>query len=586
MPEMRPPLWKTLTRAIILVGLVSMLIALAVFNILEDATFRSSVVLGPLAAGALLFVIGILSNLGWMRERFVQRKFLVGLNVWAMVFLSLVLLLVANAIVAGTPQTDAWFVDCTQERIYTLSQKTRNILRDLDQDVQITVLMGTGHVPYGLQGSIEVGPKVRDLIRLYRGGSSNVETEVIDVYRQKTRAEQLAIALKTEVKPDSIIVQCGDRHKQVAFADLIDFPRMPYLGADQMPLPGFKGEEKLTEAVLSVAEESQTTVYFTTGHGELATEGAEGKAFNQFVIELKRDNYRVDSLNLMTQREIPEDCDLIVIPGPTAPFQNEEVDLLRTYLKKNGKLLVFLRPRATRGNAAGLDALLAEYNVVLRDDQVIIEVYRNLFTGRQVGDLQVIVDDYGEHPITEDLKTTNCVVQSTCFLEPAIADDASGVAPSLSAPYKTTPLMRSSPRSWGESNLAARNVQYDQGQDTKGPLILAMAIEPKGPRQSPYAPQPPGEDEKGPRIVVVGSITVASDTAIREYAGNRTFALNCVGWLARKESKLGIPPQRPQRHELDSSPTAMRATFFITVLGMPLAAAIAGGLVWWIRRRW
>jgi len=128
-------------------------------------------------------------------------------------------------------------------------------------------------------------------------------------------------------------------------------------------------------------------------------------------------------------------------------------------------------------------------------------------------------------------------------------------------------------------------VKFDPGQDTRGPLALAMAVEPKPPRRAPHGPQSSGSTPEGPRMVLVGSVTAASDTAIKECAGNRAFALNCVNWLARKESKLGIPPQRPERHEIQASPAAMKAMFLITVVAMPLAAAVAGGTVWWVRRR-
>jgi ABC-type uncharacterized transport system involved in gliding motility auxiliary subunit len=48
-----------------------------------------------------------------------------------MVGLAVLLLAIANAIVAGTPQTDAWFLDLTRARLHTLSAQTRNILKGL-----------------------------------------------------------------------------------------------------------------------------------------------------------------------------------------------------------------------------------------------------------------------------------------------------------------------------------------------------------------------------------------------------------------------------------------------------------------------
>ena len=148
--------------------------------------------------------------------------------------------------------------------------------------------------------------------------------------------------------------------------------------------------------------------------------------------------------------------------------------------------------------------------------------------------------------------------------------------------------MRSSARSWGETDFSAKPIRFDPNQDEKGPLSLAVAVE-RNPRgASPYAP--PQESGGGPRLVVVGSPSIASDNALGKtrqegYEGDRTFVMNSVNWLMKKESKLGIPPQRPDRRELSASPAALKAVFFITVLAMPLAAILGGGLVWWVRRR-
>ena len=586
MVEERPPLWKSLTRAAILVGVLLMLIGLAVYDIVDSVKFWSATFLSLFGTGAALLLAGVFINREWLWRGIRQRKFLVGLNVWAMVILSLVLLLVANAIVAGTPQTDNWFADMTKNRLYSLSEQTRNILKGLNQDVKITVLLGEDEEGQG------IGSQVADMVRLYCGQTRRVQKEILDAYREKTKTDQLALRLKGKVEPNSLVVECGEKNMQISFNDLMEYPPMnPFMQQQEPTPPGFKGEEKLTSAIVKLTEEKQATVYFLVGHGELAPEGAEGQGLNQFSIELKRDNYKVETLNLMQTREVPADCDLLVIAGPTTPFEDKDVELLRGCLERNGKLLVFVRPRPARGNMAGLDRLLADYNVKVNDNEIAIEVYRSLFGGQDVGDTQVAVQDYGNHPITEDLKTLNCVMQTVCPVEALAPEPSSGPygpPPSPRSPYRVTPLMRSSARSWGETDFSAKPIRFDPNQDEKGPLSLAVAVE-RNPRgASPYAP--PQESGGGPRLVVVGSPSIASDNALGKtrqegYEGDRTFVMNSVNWLMKKESKLGIPPQRPDRRELSASPAALKAVFFITVLAMPLAAILGGGLVWWVRRR-
>ena len=190
------------------------------------------------------------------------------------------------------------------------------------------------------------------------------------------------------------------------------------LSAEGSASLSFIGEAKLTEATLKVSEETQAAVYFLAGHGELGIAGSPEGALNRFVAELRRDNYRVESLNLLRARSVPADCDVLVIAGPGARFQEQEVDLLRAYLEQGGKMFVLLRPKAMLGSAEGLDNLLADYNVKIQDDHLAIAVYKDVATAKTVTDPQVFIhkDDFGAHPITEEFRmgAANCVIERVC----------------------------------------------------------------------------------------------------------------------------------------------------------------------------
>ena len=585
MPETRTPIWRTLTRAGILFGIMLMLAGSAVNHVLDTATFRSATVLVPLVLGAALVGIGIVSNVRWLWARIASRKFLVGLNVWAMVTLSLMLLIVANAIVAMTPQTGRWLVDCTQNRAHTLSPKTRNILRGLDDEIAITVMMGDGVLSYGERGQVTIGNAVSDLVRLYRAESGRVKAEFVQYYREKLRAQQMAARLDDEVEADSIIVEFAGRHRTLPFREMVEVVPLVETGGGRAPFR-FKGEAKLTETLLKVIEETEATVYFLAGHGELAVAGDSKEALNRFTAELGRDNYRVETLNLQQQRAIPADCKVLIIAGPRARFQDEEIELLRDYIEKGGKLLALIRPRSAQGDAAGLDNLLADYNLKIYDDEIVIAEYPELGTGRSVHSVKVVVSEFGSHPATVGLAagTLNCLLENVCPISPVMrgATVVSQAKAGLVSPYAAVSLLRSSGKTWEVGGFDFASPSFEPGKAAEGPFVLAMAVEPREPTLG-YGGA--GDSSGSLRIVVIGSAMVASDEAFNQYPGNRLLLMNCVNWLARKEMKLGIPAMRLDRHELNASPSALRAIFFIVVLGMPLVGVFCGCMVWWIRRR-
>lgn len=575
MPE--PRLRKArsiLADAAVIIGPAGVLVGLAAYGLLDNVAFLSAPVIGPFGVGVLLFAGGIVLNRRRLWQRITQRRFLAGVNVWAMTVLCALALLIANTIVAMTPRTQAWFIDCTRDRLFTLSEKTRNILRGLNDDVAITVLMGDGKVTFRDRGEVEISQRLKDMVRLYPAVSGRVTSSVLDFYRENLRVETLAHRIEADAEPNTIIIECGDRHTKIPFFELVDLP-----DADAgESLPGFLGEERISAAILKVTETTPTRVYFLTGHGESAVAGPSDKALNEFAEELRRDNCRIESLNLLQRRAVPADCDLLIVAGPTAPFEKEEVEILRDYLGKDGRLFVLVRPKAMRGDLGRLDELLAEYNVQVAPAQVVIEVYQG------VGDLRVIAEDFTAHPITEGLRNINCLLQNVCPVGPVIPEPeptTSGLAPTLRSPYQVTPLLHSSPRSWGETNLAAKT-KFEESRDRKGPLPLAVAVEQRPPRKADSSVPHAGD---GPRLVVVGCVRVAADGDFSRYVGNRTFVMNCVSWLVHAEEKLGIPPQRPERRQLTQSPKAWRAVFFITVLGMPAIVVLLGSAVWWVRRR-
>ena len=586
MPEERPPFWKTLTRAGIPAGIAVGLVGFLLHNVLAGATFTSPAVLVPLLAGALLFFGGVAINLGWIWRRVTTRRFLVRLNVWAMTFLAILLLIVTNTIVAMTPHTESWFIDCTDTGVYTLSSKTKNILDGLEKDTRITLMQGTGAVDFGIQGAVNLTERMQDLVRLYRAESSRVTCEIVNTYRDKMRAQQIQARLDANIPVDTVIVEAGRRHQIISFSDLVSLA--PFQGEAGL---SFIGEAKLTEAILKVSEETQATVYFLAGHGELDIAGPPAGALNRFVAELRRDNYRVESLNMLLTRSIPADCDMLVIAGPGARFQEQEVDLLRAYLERGGKMFVLLRPKAMLGNAEGLDNLLADYNVKIQDDHQAIAIYKYVTTARTVADPQVFIhkDDFGAHPITAELRmgVANCVIERACPMTTVVPEPSQAMpgTRTLKSRYRAVPLLRSAADAWGETDVAVKPWRFDAGKDAKGPLTLGMAVELRKGDAIGSDPTAVGDAAENTRLVVLGSVMAASDDALNKFVGNQMLMMNCVNWLARKEMKLGIPPQFVGKRKLNASPTALNVVFYITFLGMPLLGALCGGFVWWLRRR-
>jgi len=552
-------MFSKITRAAIPVGVACGVVALGALYVLPAGKMRAALVGGLFAIGLVLVALGVLCNVKWVGARIRRRRFLIGLNVWAMVFLALLVLIVANVIAVKTPETESWYLDCTADRLFTLSEKSRNILGGLTEDLRIVNLAGSGTVSFEGQGSITLKKRVEDMLGVYRATSPRVRTETIDFYRERLRAEQVAQHLQQTLQPDTLIVESGGSFRTLSYFDLVRVEGFA---------PMFLGEEKITSAILAVTEPRQSNVYFLVGHGEMGIEGPQDAALGKFAAALRGDNCRVETFNLLRAGRMPEACDLLVIAGPSAAFEESETDAIRDYLAVGGRLLVLARPNAVGGRMAGLDTLLGEHNIHVDDRRTVIEIHQNVPT------LHVLVENFGKHPVTEGLRNVNCLLVGTSPVGPLLGPDN---PTRLFSPYEATTLLWSSAQTWAEANIASSPVVYTEGRDVRGPVSLAVAVERRKPNET--------DAEIGMRIVVIGSTDVAMDEAFETLRGNRALMMNSATWLLNAERKLGIPPQPSAQRRLTEDETAWKIVFVIVVLGMPLAAMAAGIGVWAVRRR-
>src|SRR5262249_46924971 len=104
-------------------------------------------------------------------------------------------------------------------------------------------------------------------------------------------------------------------------------------------------EQGITNALKKVIEGQAKKIYFIQGHGEHSTEDGSAKTgYAGFATALKNDNFEIAKLTLAKEGKIPDDASLIVVGGPRSDYIAGEIDLLRGYLRRGGKLFVMIDP--------------------------------------------------------------------------------------------------------------------------------------------------------------------------------------------------------------------------------------------------
>jgi ABC-type uncharacterized transport system involved in gliding motility auxiliary subunit len=430
--------------------------------------------------------------------------------------------------------------DASEAGVHSISDQTRKVLAAQEQDVQITAFYS----------KLEQ-PRARDLLEKYEYVSDKVKVEYADPNARPDLIERHGI-VPEKIGEGLLFVQIGPESVQV-----------------EQP-----SEEKLTNAIVKLTRQGSKKVYFVTGHGERPAEGkgADGKeGFARAADALRNENYAIESLNLETRADVPEDADALILPGPTAPLRPGDAEKLDRYLARGGAVLAMVDPRAQTD--AG--DLLAKWGVELGQDAV-VDRLQSIF-GQAMNPLAV---PSAGHEITRDMR------EVTMFPMARTVKAREGVAGASFAPIVST-----SENAWGERNLEQlfqEGVAELGDDDTKGPVSIGVAGKPK-PESPPPAPAADAKPEEAkpavePRLVVIGDADFASNQALEAYS-NRDLFVNSVNWLLGDVESIAIRPARSRASRLTLSAEQFTQIRWLSLFVLPQLIAVLGVWVWWNRRR-
>jgi ABC-type uncharacterized transport system involved in gliding motility auxiliary subunit len=431
--------------------------------------------------------------------------------------------------------------DLTAAHQFSLSDQTKKVLQDLKEPVKIRVFAKSDDFQ-----------QFRDRLDEYAYQSKQVSTEYIDPVKRPGLAEQLGVtAINT------VVFEYKGRNEKV----------------------NGQGEQELTNGLIKVIQGRQPKVYFTQGHGEKDTASAEKSGYNGIVANLTSGNFVVDKVVLAQQGKVPDDADVLIIAGSKTDFLGPEIDALKTYLARGGKVLVMLDPvlKADQPQPAALQGLLKDWGIEA-DNDIVLDVSG---MGRLLGtDESVpVAASYPPHPITENfnLMTAYPLARSMTPVEGGVNG------------HTAQRLVDTSRNSWGETNLksltSGQPAKMD-ADDKKGPVSLAAAV--SGAVTATPAPKDPKKDGDNPkpaetRLVAFGDSDFASNAAI-EVPGNRDLFLNVVNWLAQQENLIAIRARDPEDRRIVLTADQERRIFYLTVLIVPGLVLLAGVQTWWRRR--
>jgi ABC-type uncharacterized transport system involved in gliding motility auxiliary subunit len=444
-------------------------------------------------------------------------------------------------------------IDLTAQRLYTLSDASRQALAGLKAPVTIMIFTPASE-PFGA---------IREL---YQNESDKVVWEFADALKDPVAARRM----DKNVRNGDMFVVCGERKKRMGVQEIL----------------GQNNESVLTNAIIEVTRADKVKLYFLSGHGEVACErpaaGEDEKqaapslqAFRDFLVQR---GIQTATLDLTQSAGVPEDASLVILAGPQRDLFAPEAAALQDYLsRRRGKLLVMLDVPA-RDFFAPMDNLtgLLEQWGIQTPNKVIIDM---MSQSLGLSPLQPVLSAFApDHPITRDLgkRATRSPLN---LARPVLTG-------TLPPEMQAVELIKSSPDSWTEDLATVvakvKIAPPEKSQWRAVPMGIAVGQGP--PPQIPGMPMPQAKPGPSARLAVFGSSELMQDHFMAASQTAVELMLNTVNWLTEREDMIAVPPREIQGTPIMLDGAQLRVIFVLAVVLVP-GALFFGGISYSLLRR-
>ena len=470
-----------------------------------------------------------------------RRKLKNGSNSMLITVLLVAVVVVINLIVAEIPE-EYTLIDVSTQKLYTISDETREFLDGLDQDVTIYHIVQSGS---------EDSVVVRMLNR-YDEYSDHVTVETKDPVLYPNFTSQYT---DEEVADNSLIVVSGERSKVISYGDLYEMEYDYYTGSSSTT--DFDGEGQIDSAISYVTTEDLPIIYTLEGHGEV-------EMGTQMTDNLERANYQVESLNLLSEESVPEDTGCLLIASPQTDLTEDEADKVIEYLQGGGKALIFAD--YTTEDLPNFERILENYGItpgggiVMEND-----------TSHYISQLP-----YYLLPNIESTDFTSDLISDSRYVLMAAAQSLD-IMDSYRDTLEITPVLTTSEDAYEKTDVENMTTFQQEDGDQAGQFNLGLMVTETVDEANDLQTQ----------LVCFGSYTLMDDqTNSQVTGGNQDLVLAAIDWMCENDTPVISVATKSLMMEYLTVPEYDAGYWSLITIGViPAVFLLIGAVIWFKRRK-
>ena len=456
--------------------------------------------------------------------------------VMSVIFIAVVI--VINMIVSTIPSKYSE-IDISSQKLYSIGDETKKMLKDLEKDVTI----------YQIAQSGSEDENIANLLKKYEDESKHIKVEQKDPVVNPKFVSQYT---SDDLSANSLIVVCGDRNKVIDYNNIYETSIDYQTYSSQTT--GFDGEGQITSAIGYVTSENLPVLYTVEGHGEKDMDSSIKE-------DIEKANMDIKSLNLLTEGSVPDDADCLFIDSPSTDFSSDEKDAIIEYLENGGKAIIF--SDYTTEDMPNFDAILENYGVQ-RTEGVVFE-----------GDNQHYAMQMPYY-LVPTINSTDASSETASAGYYVLAPYAQGIKQldDVRDTVKIESILTTSDQAYSKTDLNSNTIEKEDG-DVEGPFDLGVSITESL------------DDDKETQIVYYSTSNLMdSQTNQMVSGGNEKLIMESLKWMTDTEESASVSIPSKSLEVSYLTITDYDAAFWkICTIALIPGIFLVIGFVVWIKRR-
>lgn len=503
----------------------------------------------------------------------ISKKF-IGTGIFSAGFIAVVVVLVVfiNMIAGSVTSRVAWATqDMTAVSLYSISDDTKKMLKDLDNDITF----------YVMSSEANADATVKKTLERYQTNSKHIHVEYKDTTRYPNFYKEFTDTAPTA---GSIIVY-NDKTKKskvVDYNDIYISDNYSYYYSGQSGASSYDCEGQLDSAIAYVRTENTYKIYQVEGHDEAVLDTTNFGTLNNLTDIIQKYNCEIEQIKLLSMKSIPNDeCSALLLLGPKTDYTEDEATLVKEYLAKGGNAIIGIESMASIGtDKPNFYSILKEYNVEVKAG--IIAENNSSFYAPQYGPFYAFAEGITGYATG---LTSYVFTPYTVGLKQIDSKDSSITYTALASSSKDSVL---------KTNAAnAKSYEKEKG-DEEGPFDTVAAVtkttegndstEDEEKKKSDSSNET--ESNITSNILVFGSVYSLSDTMDTLVQGSNTQIVNNAlkEYIDTDVTTISVPAKSLTSDTLTVTESGTRLFGILLAVVAPVIV-LAAGIIVWVRRR-